>query len=371
MTATRDRAAAERDRTKRGLPRLSGEALLVVIALVAVSVLLIDLRRGRSPDPVATFRALNAAIAERDLPEETAALTRRGVLDRLEWLTALGVEPELTDCAIVTEDGNEFGVRCAAVMGGSHLFSELHGRHDLGSVAGTVDDGVAAITSWALPDEWAPAERSFRRWMERVEPALASRMFGPTQDSPFRFTKEAGALHRTYQDGYLMNMAAPPATPADILDRLATALDSADPQAHPEPAGFTIDFEGGEHFLEFQLAIGIDPSFGDCRPDPDPRIVECRVALGDDYLYSQILGRPVETRVIVEILEDSRFRIASWPPTRQLFEAEYDYRVWVQSVHPHAEAAMFGQSAAIWEFTEASGHLHMLYLSDYLSYLGT
>ena len=73
------------------------------------------------------------------------------------------------------------------------------------------------------------------------------------------------------------------------------------------------------------------------------------------------------THVLVET-DGEAFQITSWPPTAELFDAEYEFRTFIQTVHPDAESALFGQSAGIWEFTASSGNLHMLYLDEYLAF---
>jgi hypothetical protein len=52
-------------------------------------------------------------------------------------------------------------------------------------------------------------------------------------------------------------------------------------------------------------------------------------------------------------------------------QTEYDLRSWVLAVHPDTVGDMLGQSAGIWECTEASGNLHMAYLDEYLANPGS
>ena len=106
----------------------------------------------------------------------------------------------------------------------------------------------------------------FRDWIEYTYPEDADLLFDRDHELGLRLSKAAGALHNRHAEEYLAYLADPGLRPAEVLERLASALGEAGPAFQGlTPAGFATGFEGGEHFLEAQLELQMRPRFSDCR----------------------------------------------------------------------------------------------------------
>jgi hypothetical protein len=130
---------------------------------------------------------------------------------------------------------------------------------------------------------------------------------------------------------------------------------------------------GGTRFLEWNLALGMDPVFSDCEVRPGSLIssATCSVTMGDDYFFSRIEGGDVQTVVNANIANSTgRLAVTGWPPPAGLVAAENDFRTWIQANHPADEAAMFGTDYAnVLRFSKEAGELHTQYAEEYLASL--
>ena len=167
---------------------------------------------------------------------------------------------------------------------------------------------------------------------------------------------------------------AAPETPAEVMALMATAVEQADPAQLTNLLSQPPD-EGDEGFLEWNLALGMDPTFTDCQvnsaavPTPET-IVTCQVTMGEDYFFSTVLDENLPTYVRVRVETDGTFDVLAWPDPDGLVGIESDMRKWIKATHPQLEDRMFDSNgyAGVLRFSEESGELHMEYLAEYLAY---
>lgn len=347
--------------------------LVTVVGLLLATVLLIgggSSGSGDQIDPVAAFRAYATTIETGDIDAILTGPALPGFDDvmLLEWMFALEAQPEFTTCWVMSQTADGTRVQCSVTMGPDYFYSRVLGENLATEVSGFVEpDGRVRLAGWPLPDGVAQAADAFLEWIGYVHPQDEERLFDRNEEAGLRHSAEAGLLHMQHLGDYLAYLADPSLRPEDVLQRLSVALGEAGPDyAGLEPAGFVLGFEGGEYFLPTQLALGMDPTFHDCEAI-DGLLAACRVSMGETYLYSIISGTPVETTVRVQAPRDGTFQITGWPPTVEMWDAEYSLRSWIRSTYPELVEPMFGPSAGIFLFTEESAQLHMDVLDEYLA----
>ncbi|MBT8203041.1 MAG: hypothetical protein HKN74_12375 [Acidimicrobiia bacterium] len=163
---------------------------------------------------------------------------------------------------------------------------------------------------------------------------------------------------------------AAPETPAQVMALMTTAIEQADPTQFTNlssPASLGDD--GGRDFLEWNLALGLNPVFTDCETSAYTTVV-CDVTMGEDYFYSQVLEENLLTTVRVQVAPDGTFDVLSWPDPPGLVLVDRDMRTWIQATHPELEDRMFDNAgfAGVLRFSREAGELHMQYLDEYLTY---
>ena len=167
---------------------------------------------------------------------------------------------------------------------------------------------------------------------------------------------------------------AAPDTPAQVMALMATAVEQADPAQFTNlssPA--SLGEGGGRDFLEWNLALGLDPVFTDCEISSAASsytIVACDVTMGEDYFFSQVLDQNLATFVRVQVEQDGTFDVLAWPDPPGLVPIARDMRTWIQTTHPELEDRMFDSEgyAGVLRFSPEAGELHMQYLNEYLDY---
>jgi hypothetical protein len=128
--------------------------------------------------------------------------------------------------------------------------------------------------------------------------------------------------------------------------------------------------------LEWNLALGIEPQFSDCRAAGDAtttQLVTCAVAAGDAYFHSRVAGEEMTSFVTGSYSNAlGSFVFTGFPAPDGLVEIEEAFRDWIRTTHPDEESRLFGNDyAGVVKFTEESGALHMQYLDEYLLYLAS
>ncbi|NNC91782.1 MAG: hypothetical protein HKN80_04760, partial [Acidimicrobiia bacterium] len=159
---------------------------------------------------------------------------------------------------------------------------------------------------------------------------------------------------------------AAPETPAEVMALLGTAVEEADPSLTDlSPVGVPY----GPGFLEWNLALGLNPEFDNCTTAGSGAImVSCDVTAGSDYFFSTVLKENVSSTVTVRV-DDRSFRVLNWPAFEGLADAEIEFRTWIQATHPELEGQMFGSDfAGVVRFDRTAGELHTQYLDEYLAY---
>lgn len=347
-----------------------------VVATIIVAVVVIGSRGGddAGSDPVATFQEYVTSIESGNIDAILAgpSLPNFDTIQLLEWMTAINADLEFTSCWPLTQDSEGTRVRCSVTYGPDFFYSRVM-QHELTTeVTGVVTpDGEARLREWPVPAGLAEAADAFRRWIAYEHPQIEEELFDDQRPDGLRLSSQAGEHHVRYIDDYLAYLADPPLRPREVLERLAAALAAGDPDQLGDltPNGFALGFEGGEHYLEAQITLGMDPVFSDCRLLEGsilPLIAECRVDMGPDYFYTRLTGTPIVTRVIVDAPRDGSFRVASWPPSEEMWNTEYELLEWIREVAPELEEPMFGQSGWIFEFTAESARLHQEVLQEFL-----
>lgn len=349
-------------------------AAVVIGVVTAVIVIGIGGGEEPGPDPVATFEAYAAHIEDGDIDALLAgsSLPSFDTIRLLEWMAAVNAEPDFTSCWSIGRQGEGDGVRCAVTFGEDFFYSRVMEQELVTEVSGVVTpDASAQLSDWPLPAGVARAAGEFREWIAYEHPEIEQEVFDDDRPAGLRLSSQAGEHHRTLLDGYLAYLADPPLRQDEVFNRLAMALATGEPDqlGDVRPDGFALGFEGGEHFLEAQITLGMDPSFSECRLMESilPLIAECQVDMGPDYFYAQLVGAPITTRVIVDSPLDGTFQVASWPPSEEMWNAEYELLQWISDVAPELEEPMFGQSGWIFEFTAESARLHMEVLEEFLA----
>lgn len=168
-------------------------------------------------------------------------------------------------------------------------------------------------------------------------------------------------------------VAATPGSPEWVMEELAAAVKPLDPVAFE---GITAPVEGsGAGFLEWNLALGMDPSFSDCAmtPGASTATVTCSVTMGEEYFFSRLAGSNLATVVNGSISNSTaRLSVTGWPAPAGLVEAEEDFREWIRANHPEEESSMFGNDfAGIIKFSKEAGELHTQYAGEYIAGLAT
>lgn len=166
---------------------------------------------------------------------------------------------------------------------------------------------------------------------------------------------------------------AAPETPAQVMARMATAVEQADPALLANLSPATFEGDGGREFLEFNLALGMNPVFTDCEiasTGPTYTDVACDVTMGEGYFYSQVLDENLPTIVRVQVDVDGVFDVLSWPEPPGLLSVDRDMRTWIQATHPELVNRMFDSAGygGVLRFSREAGELHMEYLDEYLAY---
>ena len=195
-------------------------------------------------------------------------------------------------------------------------------------------------------------------------------MFGYDYAGVVKFSKEAGELHTQYAEEYLAAVAMA-GTPEGVMQKLIEAIQPLAPEGLEN---LEAPLEGtGTRFLEWNLALGMDPVFTDCEVRPGSLVssATCSVAMGDDYFFSRIEGSNVGSVVNANIANSTgRILVTSWPPPAGLVAAETDFREWIRTNYPADEAAMFGADYAnVLRFSKEAGELHTQYAEEYLASL--
>jgi len=160
-----------------------------------------------------------------------------------------------------------------------------------------------------------------------------------------------------------------PETPTEVMTVLGAAVEDADPVKYAD-LSFATPTGQGQQFLEWNIALGLDPVFADCTQGSGVtgNPVKCDVSMGEDYFFSTVLGENLTTTASVRVDNDGTFDIASWPPPFGLTTVEGEMRAWIQETHPELEDRMFGSDYADIRFSQEAGELHMQYLDEYLTY---
>jgi hypothetical protein len=162
---------------------------------------------------------------------------------------------------------------------------------------------------------------------------------------------------------------AAPETPAEVMALLATALEEVDAVQSTElspPAGA---LQPG--FLEWHLALGMNPEFSDCANlGSGVVMVKCSATMGDDFFFSVVLEENLPTTVTVRIDDDyATFDVMTWELAEGLAGVEFDMRDWIRETHPEIANRMFGWGVLdLVRFNQEAGQLHMQYLDEYLAY---
>lgn len=166
---------------------------------------------------------------------------------------------------------------------------------------------------------------------------------------------------------------AAPETPAQVMARMATAVEQADPALLANLSPASLEDGGGRDFLEWNLALGLNPVFTDCElgsTGSTYTAVGCDVTMGEDYFYSQVLDENLLTIVRVQVDQEGVFAVLSWPDPPGLLSVDKDMRTWIQATHPELEDRMFDSTGygGVLRFSREAGELHMKYLNEYLAY---
>ncbi|MDH3605724.1 MAG: hypothetical protein OER12_01870 [Acidimicrobiia bacterium] len=161
-----------------------------------------------------------------------------------------------------------------------------------------------------------------------------------------------------------------PETPTEVMTLLGTAVEEADSAQYADLT-VTAPTGQGKDFLEWNVALGLDPDFSDCTKNAASATgnpVTCDVTMGKDYFFSTVLDENLSTTVSVRVDTDGAFDVQGWPPPFGLTTVEADMRAWIQETHPQLEDRMFGSDYADIRFSQEAGELHMQYLHEYLAY---
>ena len=169
--------------------------------------------------------------------------------------------------------------------------------------------------------------------------------------------------------------AGPPAigSPQWVMAELVAAIQPLDPSGFAELAAPLNSADTS--FLEWNLALGMEPIFTDCvaTPGSTQTYVTCSVGMGQNYFFSRIEGTNVETSVSATISNSTgQLLVSGWPPPTGLVGAELDFQEWIRANHPEEEDRMFGNDfAGVVAFSREAGELHMQYADAYLADLAT
>ena len=162
---------------------------------------------------------------------------------------------------------------------------------------------------------------------------------------------------------------AAPESAAEVMDRVQVAIEAADPGAFESL--FTVEDTFGTSFLDWNLGLGMNPTFNDCAVESTNEratLVACSVAMGDEYFSAVVTNTAADTTLKVQVLEDGEFTVAAWPAPPGLIEAETEMRNWIRQSHPELEDQMFGfDHAGIIRFSKEAGELHAQYLDEFLA----
>ncbi len=287
----------------------------------------------------------------------------------LEWNLAAGMEPLFDNCepvagTLVTR------VTCDVAMGENYFFSRIAGSNVATTVEVAIDNttGALGVERWPPPDGLVEAETEFRTWIRTNHPELEDRMFGNDFAGILRFTNDAGELRTEHADAYLSYLASA-GSPAGVMADLIAAVQSSDSSGLPDLAAPMNLVNTG--FLEWNLALGMDPVFSDCTLTTGnlTTAVLCQVTMGEDYFFSRVAGTNVATTVTGSVTNATgNLTISGWPPPQGLLSAANDYRDWIRTNHPDVEDRMFGNDfAGILLFTEEAGELYSEYADAYLA----
>ena len=159
---------------------------------------------------------------------------------------------------------------------------------------------------------------------------------------------------------------AAPETPAEVMTLLARAVEQADPTQLTQLSSTSVVW--GPGFLEWNLALGMNPEFSDCATVGSGLVmVGCSVTMGDDYFFSVVLEENLPTTLTVRI-DGATFDVLTWPAPDGVVEVEADMRAWINETHPELENQMFGSDYFDVRFNQEAGQLHTQYLDEYLAY---
>ena len=170
--------------------------------------------------------------------------------------------------------------------------------------------------------------------------------------------------------GTSSDSAEGPQTPLEVMAVLTEAVQAVDPVRYADITP-TTPTGSGYQFLEWNLALGLDPVLSDCRINSnsvDGNPVTCTVTMGEDYFFSTVLDENASTWVDIRVDQDGTFDVQSWPPPLGLTPIEAEMRLWIQETHPEVEDRMFGSDYSDIRFSREAGELHMEYLDEYLAY---
>ena len=326
-----------------------------------------------TPEAVMEQLVLAARAADPSIPADLVAPLDAAGRNFLEWNLALGMEPEFSDCVVMSAGQSGVAMTCAVTMGEQYFFSRLVGANLPTSVTAAISDeaGTLAVGSWPPPVGLVAAESDLREWIRAVHPDAEGAMFGNDYAGVVRFSREAGELHSRYLDEYLAYVATPP-TVEEVMQRLTDAVEAIDREQF---AGLTPPLGVyGPGFLEWNLALGMDPEFTECSvvaSGGSRRAVRCAVSMGEEYFFSRVAGENEGTIVTGSVsTEDGTLTISDWPAPIGLADAENDLREWVRATHPDDVGAMFGADyAGVVRFSKEAGELHAKYADEYLDYL--
>jgi uncharacterized protein (DUF3820 family) len=393
MVTTEERKATETAPEKPPKRRRNILVPLFILAAVAAAVIIALLAGGGSDEaePATTLIGEPVAIAATPgspewVMEELAAAIKplnptafEGLTAPvegsgagfLEWNLALGMDPVFSDCA-TTPGSSTANVTCSVTMGEGYFFSRLAGSNVATTVNGGVSNSTArfSVSSWPPPPGLVEAEEGFRDWIRANHPEEEANMFGNDFAGVIKFTKEAGELHTQYADEYLAALATA-GSPEGVMERLIEAVQPLLPEGIEEVSA-PLD-PTGSRFLEWNLALGMEPVFTDCEIRSGSLIssVACSVAMGEEYFFSRVEGSTAETTVGASISNSTgRLSVTGWPPPPGLVAAENDFREWIRANHPEDETAMFGTDYAnVIRFSKEAGELHIQYAEEYLASL--
>lgn len=309
---------------------------------------------------------------------DTAAIiadSATGVADTgmVEWMYGLEANPQFTNCRVTRQTTNGVTVLCDVAFAADSFLA----RAAAGTTTAAIDvfsNELMGVTGWPPPAGLGDSGLELRAFFDARHPELVDTVFGPGY-AGMAWTEEAGRAITLHLDEFIEWRGNPTAgvTPEVIMARLAEAIDAVDSQIE-EPI---VPVEGdalGDRFLAWNVGLGIDPMFSNCREiysqEDSFSTFSCDVTMGDGYFFSVVAGENLPTSVTATVQMDGRLTVGEWPAPDGLVQMERDFREWIRAEYPELEDRMFGNDyAGVVRFSGEAGELHSQHLAEYLEYL--